>query len=90
MLWHIGELLAPYAGGGAAALRQPLHAASQRWGSALYPVPAQQEPHELLAASPCSRVAAVGDWLAGSEVQRVVMQAHATARVLSETLAGEG
>jgi len=91
MLGHVRELLAPFAAGGAAALDAPLHAAAQRWGSALYPVPHRGwetlNPEELLVMTPDGRVAAVGDWLAGSEAQRVVVQAHATARALAERLA---
>lgn len=91
MLGHVRELLAPFAAGGAAALDAPLHAAAQRWGSALYPVPHRGSetlsPEELLVMTPDGLVAAVGDWLAGSEAQRAVVQAHATARALAERLA---
>lgn len=39
MLEHMAGLLAPFATGGNSALRNPLHASAQRWGSALYPLP---------------------------------------------------
>lgn len=39
MMRQVAQLLVPYADGGAAALKSPLHASVQRWGSALYPVP---------------------------------------------------
>lgn len=88
MLEHVAQLLAPFAADGAAALRRPLHASAQRWGSALYPVQAG-DPGSLLLAAPGGRVVAVGDCIAGSEVARVVVQAHAAARALAKTLAGD-
>lgn len=45
MLESVAKLLAPFAAGGAESLRAPLHASAQRWGSALYPVPAGEHGH---------------------------------------------
>ncbi len=86
MLKHVAQLLAPFAADGCAPLDAPIHATAQRWGSALYPIP-EQQPEELHAATDDGLLVAVGDWLAGSEVQRCVLQAHAAARRLAARLA---
>lgn len=45
-------------------------------------------PSSLLLATPDGGVAAIGDCVAGSEVQRCVAQAHAIARALARTMTG--
>ena len=53
------------------------------------PTGGADDASSLLLATPDGRVAVVGDCLAGSEVQRCVEQAYATARVLCDTLTSD-
>jgi hypothetical protein len=62
---------------------------NQSMGVALLPSGGADDASSPLLATPDGRVAVVGDCLAGSEVQRCVEQAYATARILCETLTSD-
>lgn len=83
LLEEVARLLAPYRD---EPLPPPVFLAAQRWGSALYPGLHPGDDGErdtrLVLMIPEDRFAACGDFMAGSRIPDVIINAQATAQAI--------
>lgn len=82
LLEEVARLLAPYHD---EPLPPPVFLAAQRWGSALYPglhADESETDMRLVLMIPNDRFAACGDFMAGSRIPDVIMNAQATAQAI--------